>query len=251
MDDASRVKGFYLIASWRPLEPRSEFWGVSLEHVGLGERDGRRVINWWGRDECSEYARGRSCRKTNCLRPFILHGFSGPRILSQANDPRIRPFRTTCPPPPVCCRPCPISEQPPHQIVCTMLCLGWSLSALLSPGSIPRTHRSTGTINTKTQSLLHEDKSVTSHVQIRGSIPVLWSSPTNLRYHPKVRIDPDQNASLRALRYDVVWRRRVSHRRSRNQPSLSCPRRGPRRRQLLTASIFDVASLPSSRLETI
>eukprot|EP00903_Cladosiphon_okamuranus_P018570 g17093.t1 len=50
------------------------------------------------------------------------------------------------------------------------------------------------------QSLLHEDKSVTSHVQIRGSIPVLWSSPTNLRYHPKVRIDPDQDASLRALR---------------------------------------------------
>ncbi|CAM9604823.1 unnamed protein product, partial [Hapterophycus canaliculatus] len=50
------------------------------------------------------------------------------------------------------------------------------------------------------QSLLHEDKSVTSHVQIRGSIPVLWSSPTNLRYHPKVRIDPDQEASLRALR---------------------------------------------------
>ncbi|CAM9458190.1 unnamed protein product, partial [Scytosiphon promiscuus] len=50
------------------------------------------------------------------------------------------------------------------------------------------------------QSLLHEDGSVTSHVQIRGSIPVLWSSPTNLRYHPKVRIDPDQEASLRALR---------------------------------------------------
>ncbi|CAN0152964.1 unnamed protein product, partial [Ectocarpus fasciculatus] len=50
------------------------------------------------------------------------------------------------------------------------------------------------------QSLLHEDRSVTSHVQIRGSIPVFWSSPTNLRYHPKVRIDPNQEASLRALR---------------------------------------------------
>ncbi|CAM9388053.1 unnamed protein product, partial [Sphacelaria rigidula] len=49
------------------------------------------------------------------------------------------------------------------------------------------------------QSLLHEDHSLTSHVQIRGSIPVLWSSPTNLRYHPKVRIDPDEEASLRAL----------------------------------------------------
>lgn len=58
-------------------------------------------------------------------------------------------------------------------------------------------------ISTQSQSLLHEDKSVTSHVQIRGSIPVLWSSPTNLRYHPKVRIDPDQDASLRALRYGV------------------------------------------------
>lgn len=54
------------------------------------------------------------------------------------------------------------------------------------------------------QSLLHEDHSLTSHVQIRGSIPVLWSSPTNLRYHPKVRIDPDEEASLRALRCECA-----------------------------------------------
>lgn len=67
----------------------------------------------------------------------------------------------------------------------------------LSPGSTNKNQR-------RNQSLLHEDKSVTSHVQIRGSIPVLWSSPTNLRYHPKVRIDPNQDASLRALRYGVV-----------------------------------------------
>ena len=53
------------------------------------------------------------------------------------------------------------------------------------------------------QALLYDDHSVTSHVQIRGSIPVLWSSPTNLRYRPKVRIDPDQEASLRALRWAV------------------------------------------------
>ncbi|CAN0284612.1 unnamed protein product [Discosporangium mesarthrocarpum] len=48
--------------------------------------------------------------------------------------------------------------------------------------------------------VLHGDGSLTSHVQIRGSIPVFWSSPTNLQYHPPVKIHDDEEASLQALR---------------------------------------------------
>ena len=36
------------------------------------------------------------------------------------------------------------------------------------------------------QSLLHEDGRQTSFVQIRGSMPLLWSSPVCVKYTPKV-----------------------------------------------------------------
>jgi len=48
-------------------------------------------------------------------------------------------------------------------------------------------------------------ESVSSHVQTRGSIPLRWSSPTDIKtYRPRVRIGTDPLAQARALRLHVT-----------------------------------------------
>jgi hypothetical protein len=49
------------------------------------------------------------------------------------------------------------------------------------------------------QVLLHQDGQVTSHIQIRGSIPLFWSSPVNLRYHPPVHLKDGDGENVAAL----------------------------------------------------
>lgn len=46
------------------------------------------------------------------------------------------------------------------------------------------------------QILLFPNGKVTSFVQIRGSIPLKWSSPVLMKYDPKVYIDPDRTRSV-------------------------------------------------------
>jgi len=46
------------------------------------------------------------------------------------------------------------------------------------------------------QILLFPDGKITSFVQIRGSIPVHWSSPVHLKYDPAVQIDDDRSKSV-------------------------------------------------------
>lgn len=46
------------------------------------------------------------------------------------------------------------------------------------------------------QILLFPDGKITSFVQIRGSIPVHWSSPVHMRYEPAVQIDDDRTKSI-------------------------------------------------------
>lgn len=46
------------------------------------------------------------------------------------------------------------------------------------------------------QILLFPDGKITSYVQIRGSIPVHWSSPVHMKYDPVVQIDEDRNFSV-------------------------------------------------------
>lgn len=38
------------------------------------------------------------------------------------------------------------------------------------------------------QMVLHPDGALTSLVQVRGSIPLFWSSPADLSYTPRVRM---------------------------------------------------------------
>lgn len=45
------------------------------------------------------------------------------------------------------------------------------------------------------QILVHADGKVTSFVQVRGSIPLKWSSPVLMKYEPNVYIDSDTRAS--------------------------------------------------------
>ncbi|KAL7578756.1 hypothetical protein ACA910_015987 [Epithemia clementina (nom. ined.)] len=48
-------------------------------------------------------------------------------------------------------------------------------------------------------------QTVCSHVQVRGSIPLHWSSPTDIKtYRPKVRIGTDPLAQARALRQHLL-----------------------------------------------
>jgi len=49
------------------------------------------------------------------------------------------------------------------------------------------------------QIIFSKDGQVTSHVQIRGSIPVYWSSPTNLKYTPPVKIESDKDQRMDAF----------------------------------------------------
>ena len=42
------------------------------------------------------------------------------------------------------------------------------------------------------QILIHNDSKITSHVQIRGSIPIHWASPVTMKYEPKVFIDENR-----------------------------------------------------------
>ena len=44
--------------------------------------------------------------------------------------------------------------------------------------------------------LLLPDGGITSHVQVRGSIPVCWASPVHLKYDPKVYIEEDRSISV-------------------------------------------------------
>ena len=46
------------------------------------------------------------------------------------------------------------------------------------------------------QILIFPDGKITSHVQIRGSIPLLWSSPVHMKYNPKVFIESDLSKSI-------------------------------------------------------
>ena len=46
------------------------------------------------------------------------------------------------------------------------------------------------------QILLFPDGKITSYVQIRGSIPVHWSSPVHMKYDPVVQINEDRNYSV-------------------------------------------------------
>lgn len=46
------------------------------------------------------------------------------------------------------------------------------------------------------QILIYPDGKVTAYVQIRGSIPVHWSSPVHLKYDPQVQIDEDRTKSI-------------------------------------------------------
>ena len=50
------------------------------------------------------------------------------------------------------------------------------------------------------QAIFHATGDLTSHVQIRGSIPLFWSSPVNLSYHPPVKIGEDDHENAVALR---------------------------------------------------
>lgn len=54
------------------------------------------------------------------------------------------------------------------------------------------------------QALLHSDGQVTSHVQIRGSIPLFWSSPVNLHYTPPVRLWQNDTRTAEALRLHAL-----------------------------------------------
>lgn len=48
-------------------------------------------------------------------------------------------------------------------------------------------------------------ENVSSHVQVRGSIPIRWSSPADVKtYRPKVRIGTDPLAQARALRWHLL-----------------------------------------------
>lgn len=51
------------------------------------------------------------------------------------------------------------------------------------------------------QALLHEDGRQTAYVQVRGSIPLLWSSPVCMKYTPKVGRQASQGTRLAALCY--------------------------------------------------
>ena len=46
------------------------------------------------------------------------------------------------------------------------------------------------------QILIFPNGKMTSYVQIRGSIPVLWSSPVHCKYDPKVNIDSSMSKSI-------------------------------------------------------
>eukprot|EP01040_Poterioochromonas_malhamensis_P001375 gene1375-1456_t len=46
------------------------------------------------------------------------------------------------------------------------------------------------------QILLFPDNRITSYVQIRGSIPLKWTSPVHMRYDPAVFIETDRNKSI-------------------------------------------------------
>uniref|UniRef100_A0A7S1UKE5 SAC domain-containing protein n=1 Tax=Phaeomonas parva TaxID=124430 RepID=A0A7S1UKE5_9STRA len=50
------------------------------------------------------------------------------------------------------------------------------------------------------QALLFDDGTVQAHVQLRGSIPVIWKSPVTLKYAPKVVISEDANGNAMAFR---------------------------------------------------
>jgi SacI homology domain len=41
-------------------------------------------------------------------------------------------------------------------------------------------------------------------VQIRGSIPLFWSSPVNLQYHPPVRLGEDDSLNSAALQQHAL-----------------------------------------------
>jgi hypothetical protein len=46
------------------------------------------------------------------------------------------------------------------------------------------------------QILIFPDGGITSHVQLRGSIPVIWSSPVHMKYDPRVYIESDLTRSI-------------------------------------------------------
>eukprot|EP00968_Pinguiococcus_pyrenoidosus_P012304 scaffold1071_cov252-Pinguiococcus_pyrenoidosus.AAC.3 len=54
------------------------------------------------------------------------------------------------------------------------------------------------------QVLLHQDGSIQSFVQLRGSIPLLWRSPVNLKYAPKVEIEKDGSANAGAFKEHMI-----------------------------------------------
>ncbi|CAM9886247.1 unnamed protein product, partial [Phaeothamnion confervicola] len=54
------------------------------------------------------------------------------------------------------------------------------------------------------QAVLFEDGQRMAHVQVRGSIPLFWSSPVNLKYHPPVRIGDDAARTAAALRLHAL-----------------------------------------------
>lgn len=47
------------------------------------------------------------------------------------------------------------------------------------------------------QSLIFDDGSQASFVQIRGSIPLIWSSTVSMKYAPKVQIEEDADRNRR------------------------------------------------------
>jgi len=53
------------------------------------------------------------------------------------------------------------------------------------------------------QAVLSDDGLLTSHVQIRGSIPVVWSSPVTMKYAPKVNLNRDHNLTAKAFQKHV------------------------------------------------
>lgn len=49
------------------------------------------------------------------------------------------------------------------------------------------------------QMIIHSDNRITSYVQIRGSIPVHWSSPVTMKYDPVVYIEEDRSEASRTV----------------------------------------------------
>jgi len=54
------------------------------------------------------------------------------------------------------------------------------------------------------QILIFPDGKVTSYVQVRGGIPVVWSSPVHLKYDPVVYIDSNQQRSIEWCERHVI-----------------------------------------------